>query len=98
MFTKIGYIFTLKTDNKLLSSFGNNRLVQLTTHFIANALIALITCHITASFIICPDQVLLRRQNEGRGGRLSMQMIKILTPANNVFYLFASHGLNMFHK
>ena len=39
IFTKIGYIFTLKTDNKLLSSFGNNRLVPLTTHFIANALI-----------------------------------------------------------
>ena len=45
MFTEIGYIFTLKTDNKLLSSFGNNRLVPLTTHFIDNALIALITCH-----------------------------------------------------
>ena len=30
--TKIGYIFTLKTDNKLLSSLGNNRLVPLTTH------------------------------------------------------------------
>ena len=32
VFTKIGYIFTLKSDNKLLSSFGNNRLVPLTTH------------------------------------------------------------------
>ena len=43
---------------------------------------------------------------EGRGGgggggggrRLSMQMIKTFTPANNVVCLFASHGLNMFHK
>ena len=34
----------------------------------------------------------------GGGGRLSMQMIKNFTPANNVFCLFASHGLNMFHK
>ena len=35
---------------------------------------------------------------EGRGGRLSVQMIKTFTPANNVFCLFASHGSNMFHK
>ena len=34
----------------------------------------------------------------GGGGELSMQMIKNFTSANNVFCLFASHGLNMFHK
>ena len=34
----------------------------------------------------------------GGGGRLGMQMIKNFTSAKNVFCLFASHGLNMFHK
>ena len=39
-----------------LSSSGTNRSIPLSTHFIANALIALITC-----FVISPDQALLRR-------------------------------------
>ena len=37
-------------------------------------------------------------RGKGGGGRLSMQMIKNFTSANNVFCLFASHGLDMFHK
>ena len=34
----------------------------------------------------------------GGGGGGQRSMIKNFTSANNVFCLFASHGLNMFHK
>ena len=62
MFTKMLHIYIKNRQwtfskllfyTMLLSSSGNSRLVPLTTHFIANALIALIT-----RFIISSDQAL----------------------------------------
>ena len=89
MFTKIGHIRTLKTDSGRLSSSGNNRLVPLTTHFIANALIALITCD--CSFHNQPWPGLAKEVDES---------VKNFTPANNVlsFCHQGFAGLNMFHK
>ena len=63
----------------------------------------------TARFIISPDQAFAKKVDsgggeggggEGGGERLSMQMIKSFTPANNIlsFCRQGFAGLNMFHK
>ena len=57
----------------------------------------------TARFIISPDQAFAKEVDSGGGGggeRLSMQMIKNFTPANNIlsFCHQGFAGLNMFHK
>ena len=57
----------------------------------------------TARFIISPDQAFAKEVDSGGGGeggeRLSMQMIKNFTPANNILYFCHQSftGLNMLH-
>ena len=59
----------------------------------------------TARFIISPDQAFAKKVDSGGGGgggggRLSMQVIKSFTPANNIlsFGRQGFAGLSMFHK
>ena len=62
----------------------------------------------TSRFITSPDQAYAQEVDSGGGGggggeggeRLSMQMIKNFTPANNIlsFCHQCFAGLNMFHK